>query len=151
MYGSMAVAVLAYCKFTCVPLVSEIFSHTSGGGGGGSLLIHIKWPHKSRPLIYSYNTQAVFKRFIYVRTSSLRELRCFYTCFMNAFAWSSPSHLRVSPPAPPPRWPSGLGVRLGSGRSGLRIPLVTGFFRVESYQWLKNWHSSGYPARRLAL
>ena len=25
------------------------------------------------------------------------------------------------------------------------------FFRVESYQWLKNWHSSGYPARRLAL
>ena len=22
---------------------------------------------------------------------------------------------------------------------------------VESYQWLKNWHSSGYPARRLAL
>ena len=26
-----------------------------------------------------------------------------------------------------------------------------GFFRVESYQWLKNRHSSGYPARRLAL
>ena len=25
------------------------------------------------------------------------------------------------------------------------------FFRVKSYQWLKNWHSSGYPARRLAL
>ena len=25
------------------------------------------------------------------------------------------------------------------------------FFGVESYQWLKNWHSSGYPARRLAL
>ena len=25
------------------------------------------------------------------------------------------------------------------------------FFRVESYQRLKNWHSSGYPARRLAL
>ena len=24
-------------------------------------------------------------------------------------------------------------------------------FQVESYQWLKNWHSSGYPARRLAL
>ena len=22
---------------------------------------------------------------------------------------------------------------------------------VESYQWLQNWHSSGYPARRLAL
>ena len=25
------------------------------------------------------------------------------------------------------------------------------FFRVESCQWLKNWHSSGFPARRLAL
>ena len=25
------------------------------------------------------------------------------------------------------------------------------FFGVESYQWLQNWHSSGYPARRLAL
>ena len=23
------------------------------------------------------------------------------------------------------------------------------FFWVKSYQWLKNWHSSGYPARRL--
>ena len=25
------------------------------------------------------------------------------------------------------------------------------FSGVESYQWLKKWHSSGYPARRLAL
>ena len=25
------------------------------------------------------------------------------------------------------------------------------FYRVKSYQWIKNWHSSGYPARRLAL
>ena len=25
------------------------------------------------------------------------------------------------------------------------------FVGVESYQWLQNWHSSGYPARRLAL
>ena len=25
------------------------------------------------------------------------------------------------------------------------------FSGVESYQWLKHWHSSGYPARRLAL
>ena len=25
------------------------------------------------------------------------------------------------------------------------------FFGVESYQWLKNWHSSGYPARHLVL
>ena len=51
----------------------------------------------------------------------------------------------------PPRWPSGLSVRLESGRSRVRIPLAPGFFRVESYQWLKHWYSSGYPARRLAL
>ena len=25
------------------------------------------------------------------------------------------------------------------------------FSGVKSYQWLKNWHSSGYPARNLAL
>ena len=31
--------------------------------------------------------------------------------------------------------------------SGLRL----GFFGVESYQWLKNWHSSGYTARHLVL
>ena len=34
----------------------------------------------------------------------------------------------------PPRWPSGYGVSLESGRSGVRIPLVTGFFWVELYQ-----------------
>ena len=31
---------------------------------------------------------------------------------------------------------SGQGVRLESGRYGVRIPLATGFFRVESYQKL---------------
>ena len=49
------------------------------------------------------------------------------------------------------RWPSGWGIRLESGRSWVPIPLATGFFGVESYQWLQNWQSSGYPARRLAL
>ena len=52
----------------------------------------------------------------------------------------------------PPRWPSGLGVHLGSGRSGVRFPLTPwGFFSIESYQWSKNVHSSGYSASRLAL
>ena len=44
-----------------------------------------------------------------------------------------------------------LRLHLGSGRSGVRITLATGFFRVDSYQWLKNWHSRGYPARRLTV
>ena len=52
----------------------------------------------------------------------------------------------------PPRWPSGKGVRLESGRSGLQFPLaVWGFYWVKSYQCRKIWHTSGYPTRRLAL
>ena len=38
-------------------------------------------------------------------------------------------------------------VRIKSGRSGVRIPLAPGFVPGR----LQNWHSSGYPARRLAL
>ena len=38
-----------------------------------------------------------------------------------------------------------------AGGSGFESRLRLDFFGVESYQWLKNWHSSGYPARRLAL
>ena len=52
----------------------------------------------------------------------------------------------------PPRFPSGWGVRMESERSGVWFPLsLWGCFWVESYQWLTHWHSSGYPARRLAL
>ena len=34
---------------------------------------------------------------------------------------------------------------------GFESRLCRNFSGVESYQWLKNWHSSGYPARHLAL
>ena len=34
---------------------------------------------------------------------------------------------------------------------GFESRLCRDFSGVESYQCLKNWHSSGYPARRLAL
>ena len=67
------------------------------------------------------------------------------SCYGLRLTWSSPVHR-------PPPWPCGKGVRLGRGRSGIRFPLAPwGFFRVESYQRLKNWHSSGSPARFLAL
>ena len=39
----------------------------------------------------------------------------------------------------------------GAEDPGFESRLRRDFFRVESYQWLKNWHSSGYPVRRLAL
>ena len=37
----------------------------------------------------------------------------------------------------PPRWPSGYGVRLESGRSRVRIPLAPGFFRGQVRQVIK--------------
>ena len=49
---------------------------------------------------------------------------------------------------------SGLVVKASTSRvedPGFESHLRQEFFWVESYQWLKNWHSSGYPARCLAL
>ena len=51
----------------------------------------------------------------------------------------------------PPRWPSGKASASRVEDPGFESCLRQDFFRVESYQWLKNWHSSGYPARRLAM
>ena len=48
----------------------------------------------------------------------------------------------------------GLVVKASASRAegpGFESRLRRDFFGVESYQWLKNWHSSDYPARRLAL
>ena len=48
----------------------------------------------------------------------------------------------------------GLVVKASASRaedSGFESRLRRDFSGVESYQRLKNWHSSGYPARRLAL
>ena len=47
----------------------------------------------------------------------------------------------------------GLVVKASASRAegpGFKSRLRRDFFGVESYQWLKNRHSSGYPARRLA-
>ena len=48
----------------------------------------------------------------------------------------------------------GLVVKASSSKAedpGFESRLRRDFFGVESYQWLQNWHSSGYPARRLVL
>ena len=50
-----------------------------------------------------------------------------------------------------PRWPSGKASASRAEGPGFESRLRRDFFGVESYQWLKNWRSSGYPARRLAL
>ena len=51
----------------------------------------------------------------------------------------------------PPRWPNGKAFASRAEDPGFESRLRRDFFGVESYQWLKKWHSSGYPARRLAL
>ena len=50
----------------------------------------------------------------------------------------------------PPRWPIGKASASRAEVPGFESRLRRDFFGVESHQWLKNWHSSGYPARRLA-
>ena len=50
-----------------------------------------------------------------------------------------------------PRWLSGKASASRVEDPGLESRLRREFFGVASYQWLKNWHSSVYPARRLAL
>ena len=54
-------------------------------------------------------------------------------------------------PLPPPSL-SGLVVKASASRAedpGFKSRLRRDFFRIESYQGLKNWRYGGYPARRL--
>ena len=50
-----------------------------------------------------------------------------------------------------PRWSSGKASTSRAEGPGFKSRLRQDFFGVESYQWLKNCLSSGYPARRQAL
>ena len=72
---------------------------------------------------------------------------CWNLChlqFMSQNCMNTPNRL--------PRWPSGKAVCLENGRPWVWFLLAPwGFFWVESYQWLKNWHSCSYPVRHLAL
>ena len=75
-----------------------------------------------------------------------------YWCFLNHYMdLSNKSFLSVLRPFD---HLVGLVVKASASRAegpGFESRLRRDFFGVESYQWLKNWHSSGYPARRLAL
>ena len=51
----------------------------------------------------------------------------------------------------PSRWPSDKASPSRAEEPGFESRLRRDFFGVESYQLLKNWLFSGYPARRLAL
>ena len=47
-----------------------------------------------------------------------------------------------------PRWLSGKASGSRAEDPGFESRLHQDFFGVESYQWHKHWHSSGYPARQ---
>ena len=54
----------------------------------------------------------------------------------------------------PVNYLAGLVVKASTSRAedpGFKSCLRQDFSRVESYQWFKNWHSGGCPARHLAL
>ena len=51
----------------------------------------------------------------------------------------------------PPRWPSGKASTSRAEDPRFESRLRPDFFGVDPYQWLNNWHFSGYPARCLAL
>ena len=51
----------------------------------------------------------------------------------------------------PPHWPSDKVSASRAEDPGFESRLRWDFLGVESYQWLKNWRTSGYPARCLAL
>ena len=49
-----------------------------------------------------------------------------------------------------PHWPSCKASASRAEDPGFESRLCRDFFEAESYQWLQNWHSSGYPVRCLA-
>ena len=54
----------------------------------------------------------------------------------------------------PPNRLAGLVAKASTSRAdgpGFESRLRRDFSGVESYQWLENWHSSGYPAKRLTF
>ena len=66
------------------------------------------------------------------------------------FTFGPVCHIRASQ-CPPPRWPSGKASASRAKEPEFESRLRRDFSGVEPYQWLKYWHSSGYPVRRLAL
>ena len=75
--------------------------------------------------------------------------------WINSVVWLDRGSGVPSPGVPllrPLHWPSGQSICLESRKARGSIPACAmGIFWVESYERLKNWHSSGYPARCLAL
>ena len=76
-----------------------------------------------------------------------------HTCMQESFVRSYHLGASLSVPFKHDRL-VGRVVKVSTSRAegpGFKSRLRRDFFGVKSYQWLKHWHSTGYPARRLAL
>ena len=117
--------------------------------------VHL-WPHKYSSAGYTCDHTSTQVQGTPVPTQVLK-------CFIFSLLWVN-SHSHACHPACVQictlLWSShlyhliGLVVKASASRAedpGSESRLHQDFFRVKSYQWLKNWHSSGYPVRRLAL
>ena len=105
-FFAIFITIISYCFHFSVLLIFSLQSNITIISYGFYI---------SMPFIFSL--QSTLPSFHMIFTS-------LYICTQQHKAVGKTLHFR------PPRWPS--GVRLGSGRSGVRIPLATGFFRIES-------------------
>ena len=85
-----------------------------------------------------------------LNTRVLKTLYILFICKLLPYSHSSGTVLFFYLHRPP-RWHSGKASASRAEGPGFESHLHRDFFGVESYQWLKNWHSSGYPARCLEL
>ena len=105
-------------------------------------------PHKRRGfhLFQKTDTDRSVKSSVLITVAGTRMVQCVRGCGQNRIEVKRMSCFcdRLV----------GLVVKASASRAegpGFKSCSRLDFFGIESYQWLKNWHSSGYPARRLAL
>ena len=139
-----------YAKSTCISLCNHWHIST---------VLQFFLPKKPEPIHYlramrssnSFSLINFFSKGSFFFSQSLKHLsadhlRCENRCFYMVTSVGFVSYILG-----PPRWPSGKASASRAEDPRFESRLRRDFFGVESYQWLKNWHSSGYPARRLAL
>ena len=107
-----------------------------------------RWLTANMPAEHAAITGLLTKNASSVRCTTTEQQLLTCMSLTSLLVWASSLPSSAFPP------PHGLVVKASASRAeglGFESRLRWDFFGVESYQWLKNWHSSGYPARRLAL
>ena len=119
----------------------------------------VDWPWMEHPAAESWETWRVEEADCRISSGvpTVSQTTRWVKVKVNACVLGDPTY-RKSLKTQPPLWPRdnlvGLIVKASASRvedPGFESRLPRDFAGVESYRWLKNWHSSGYPSRRLAL